>query len=1132
MEKNLCLNRRKYEKCFFHKILLIMRLMAFLIFVTVGQLIAAQSYSQTTLLNLNLKGATVEEVLNRIEETSNFFFLYNKKIIDVERKVDISAENKMITEILDLLFNKSNVNYTIIDRQIVLSGNNTVPQQKDVSGKVTDPSGAPLPGVTVVVKGTTHGAITDTDGNYWLSNISNDAILVFSFVGMKTQEMPVAGKVTIDIRMEEETVGLEEVVAIGYGTMKKSDLTGAVRRVDMEEQSVLPNITLSQALSGLSAGVNIDITDDDEGQGLAGSEPSLSIRGQTSLSANDDPLIVLDGIIYNGSISDINVNDIEHVDILKDASAAAVYGSRSANGVIIITTKKGKTEKPVISFSMNYGFQDMTNTPMKVMNAEQYAVRMLDYYYQQDLYAWYKTSPTSDSGKPVRPDATDREVVASYLRTEEEKDNYLAGNEVDWVDAVTKIAPIQNYNLSFSGKRGRSNYFVSGGYTKEEGILENDQFERATLRSNLESVITNWFTLGVNIAYSYRDYSGINADLEDARKGSPLANNDIGDPNFATWLTGESYMANPLGDTYDTNEDTRNNIFLVASAKIQVPFIKGLTYDFNYSNNYYNRNNFTFYPVYVNDGSENNGKAEKKHSDERNWIYNHILTYLRTFRDHHVNATLLFSQEKRHSQSSTLTSENFDNPVLEYNNMKLGTIYSLESEAWEESSISYMARVNYQYKNRYMLTGTVRRDGFSGFGSNSKYATLPSLSVGWVASEEPFLQDLDLPYLKLRLSYGINGNQGIGRYSSLSKMSNESYVYGPAPAIAVYPESLGNADLSWEKTASFNLGIDYSFLDQRIMGSIDLYKAKTTDVLVERSIPAASGYGKVWANIGELENKGIEMELTTHNFNRKDFQWITNVTFSLNRDEITKLYGGKNDYDEGNSWFVGEPISAIYDYEFYGGGWHGRVWTEDELYSGNIYSGWYPGQYRYVDQDATDENDFSGSITSTSDRKIIGYKAPNYRFSISNTLCYKNVTLFFLFNSIQGGNGYYIMNNYDNVNVESRSDNVYRRNQSAARRYWTPTNGVTNATGIYNSPAVTGGIYEDRSFVRLQDISLTYKFSPAVLNSVWRGINDLQVFVAGKNLYTWTDWSGWDPETGTNNIPLMRNITLGVKLTF
>lgn len=1103
------------------------KLTIFLSLFFVSQL-SANVYSQTR-LNVDSKNKTVKEVFNAIEDQSEFRFFYNDKFMDLNRRVTFDIEEQSIYEVMNTIFDASDVTYKIMENNLIVITPNESQQDKSISGKVTDFNGLPLPGVTVIIKGTTIGTVTNADGEYALTNLPEDAVLIFSFVGMKAQEIAAGDKILLDVKMEEETIGLEEVIAVGYGVMKKSDLTGAVKRVNMEDQSAIPNVTLSQALSGLSAGINTTVGD----AALAGSEPSLSVRGQTSLSASDEPLIVLDGIIYNGAISDINVNDIATVDVLKDASAAAVYGSRSANGVVIITTKTGTTEKPVISFSMNYGFQDITNTPMKMMNAEQYAVRMLDYYYQQDLYTWYAESPTSDAGKPERPDATDPETVSSYLRTEEEKANYLAGNEVDWVDAVMRVAPIQNYNLSFSGKKGSTKYFVSGGYLNEEGVLLNDQFERFTLRSNLESKVTDWFTVGVNMAYSFRDYSGVNASLSDARSASPLADNDIGSSDFATWLTGETYMPNPLGDTYDTNDNTVNNIFFIARAKVDVPFIKGLSYSFDYSNTYTITQNFTFYPSYVNDGASNNGKAVKEHSDDRSWIYNNLFTYMRTFGDHTINANFLFSQEKRFGQGSELTAEDFDNDVLGYSNMALGTIVAVDSEEWEEESISYMGRINYQYKNRYMLTGTLRRDGYSGFGANNKYANLPSVSVGWLVSEEPFLEDYNLPYLKLRLSYGVNGNQGIGRYESLSQFSNSYYTYGSTTAISVYPSSLENADLGWERTASLNFGIDYAFLDQRIMGSVDVYKAKTTDVLVERSIPAMNGYEEVWANIGSLENKGIEVEIRSQNIKTRDFQWNTGFTFSLNRDKITKLYGGENDYDEGNEWFVGEPISAQYDYVFQGGKWHGTVWTEEELYNGEIIDGWYPGQYKYVDgvNGIVNQEEADGDIDSY-DRDIVGYEAPNYRFSISNTFAYKNFSLYVLLNSIQGGNGYYIMDNYNNINVESRSDNVYRKNQSAVRQYWTPDNGVTNATGIYNSPAVTSGIYEDRSFVRLQDVSLSYRFDTSVLGSWGEKIRDCQIYLTGKNLYTWTDWSGWDPETGTNNVPMMRNVTLGLKLTF
>jgi TonB-linked SusC/RagA family outer membrane protein len=989
-------------------------------------------------------------------------------------------------------------------------------QQTTVSGTVTDAtSGDPMPGVNVIIKGTVLGVLTGPDGKYSLAVSDPNAVLVFSFIGYNTKEQAISGRTAINITLESTTTELEEVVVTGYGTQKKSDLTGSVVRVTMDEKATLANLNLSQAMSGTTAGVNV------QGSGLAGSDPSLSIRGQTSLSASDAPLVVLDGIIYNGSISNINISDIESVDILKDASAAAVYGSRSANGVMLITTKKGKTEKPVISFNMYYGYQDMTNNPMRVMNAEEYAVRLVDYYYQQDLYTWYKTKPTSATGKPVRPDINNRELVAARLRSQEERDNYIAGNEINWVDEVLQIAPIQNYNLSMSGKSDRSNYYVSASYTNEEGIQLNDEFSRITLHSNVESKITDWLTVGLNSSYSFRDYSGLEASLGDSRASSPLANNKIGLPNYDMYLTGEAYMPYPLNNLYVRHLDNRNDLLLVGNARITVPWVKGLTYDFNYSNNLYTRKYNRFYPSTVPDGSGNKGQAIKNPSEERNWIYNNILTYLRTFGNHQVNATLLYSQEGRAAESSTLNAQGFDNPVLGYNNVGLGTTVSVGSSAWKENSISYMARINYSFMNRYLLTATIRRDGFSGFGPEQKFANFPSVSLGWVVSDESFMQSIPSLYLKLRASYGENGNQGIGRYSSFSRMTADSYVFGPTTAIAVYPSSLGNASLAWEKTASLNIGIDFGLFERRISGSLDLYSAKTTDVLVSRALPPTTGYSSVWTNIGAIDNKGIEFELTSVNLSGK-LGWETNFIFSLNRDKISKLYGDENDKDVGNSWFVGEPISAIYDFEMMGG-----LWTEAELYAGQTYNNWYPGQYKYVDQNG------DGVIEPNLDRKVIGYRTPSYRFSINNTFTYKNFTFSFFINSVQGGKKYYMENNASVVNVDFRSDNVLRINASAVRPYWTPDNGVNNATGVYNSPAQASGIYESRSFVRLQDVSLSYRFGPQLLQTL--NLEACQFFISSKNPYIWTNWSGWDPESwrsDAQNSPLMRNITAGFRVTF
>lgn len=1012
--------------------------------------------------------------------------------------------------------------------------NATIDQQANViRGTITDEKGEPIIGASIIEKGTTNGIISDIDGNFSITVPAN-AILSISYIGYEPLEVQVTNQKTLNIVLKEDIKALDEVVVVGYGTMKKSDLTGAVSRVTLDDKSSLPNMSLAQALSGTMAGVNLS------SKGMAGGGSNLTIRGQTTLSANKTPLIVLDGIIYNGELNDINVSDIEFIDVLKDASAAAVYGSRSANGVIIITTKKGKSEKPRIAFNAYYGTQFETNHPVKYMDAEQYAVRLTDYYYQQGLYKWYATKPTGPTGRPARPDITNREIVASTLRTQEERDNYLAlgngYNEIDWLDVAMRDNPvIQNYDLSYSGSTDKVNYYFSGSYTGEEGILVNDQWDRYTFNTKLDGKVTNWMSVGFNVNYAYQDYSGRAAELFEARYASPLANNDLASPDdYVTYLTGENYMPHPLWPTKTTNEDIRNSLFFVANTKINIPFIEGLSYDFNYSNTYWNRKNSTFYPVSTKEGITNNGKAEKRPEERRNWIFNNIITYLRTFGDHSVNATLLYSREKYTGESFRFTSENFDNDVLGYYNMALGTKLSTgDNKRWQETGVSYMGRANYTYKNRYMATATVRRDGFSGFGINSKYVTLPSFSLGWVASEERFMEKADWLYLKLRLSYGQNGNQGAGRYSSLAKMSNNSYAYGGTTGVAIYPNfnELGNSSLAWEKTTSFNLGIDFGLLDnRRISGSVDLYTSKTTNVLVKRKLPYSSGYEQGWTNIGGVDTKGIDLELRSNNLMTKDFNWTSAFTFSLSRDKISKLYGNGGDSDIGNSWFVGESIQAIYNYNIIG------LWTEEDLYSGNIYEGWYPGQWKYEDLNG------DGKIDPDNDKKVLGTKAQNFRFSFSNTLAYKNWSLYFMLNSIQGGNGYYMINNAAYLNVAERSDDVYRINQPAIRQYWTPDNGVTNATGIYNSQPQVGGIYQDRSFVRLQDVSLMYKFSPKLLKTLG-GFEYLQLYASAKNLYTWTNFQGWDPELADDDsdddplknkrhIPNTRNIVFGIKLAF
>ncbi len=999
---------------------------------------------------------------------------------------------------------------------IIFCGGNVVAQNESgtikVSGTVSDDAELPLPGVTVLLKGTTTGTITNIDGVYTLAEVPQNATLIFSFVGMKSQEIAVAGKTTIDVSMENETIGLDEVVAVGYGTQKKKDLTGSIVRMEMDGKDQAANTNLIQAIQGYSPGVNIT------SGSTAGDAGSFSIRGKTSLSASDEPLIVLDGIIYNGSINDLNVNDVQSVDVLKDASAAAVYGSRSANGVLVVTTKKGTSSKPKFSFNAYYGFQNLANTNRtNVMNAEQYAVRLVDYYYQQDLYDWYETNPTSADGRPVRPDVTDRELVASYLRTEEEQTNYLNGNEVDWVDEVFRTAPIQSYNFSVSGKSQKTNYYLSTSYLDQEGILENDRFKRLTFFGRFSNDITDWLTIGFDPTLSHRDYSGLEASYGYALQASPLGNKYDENGAYPVYIAEESYNYHPLGNLLVSDSEPRDYFSLVLRGKIEVPWVKGLKYEVNYSKTYDFDKTSRYYPTSMATGSKNDGEGHIDHDEEKTWLLNSLFTYDRTFAGKHkLNVTYLYSRENIYGEGSYLYAYGFDSEKLGYHALELGENQEVSTNAYEENTLSYMGRVNYSYNSRYLFTATVRRDGYSAFGANNKFGNFPSVSVGWVMSEESFMDKLSwVDFLKLRLSYGINGNQGIKRYESQSVMSSTTTVFNGSTAVGLYSSSLGNADLGWEKTASSNIGIDFNLLDNRISGAIDAYKAKTTDVLVRRSIPTTSGNSSVMTNIGGIENKGIEVSLSTENIRTRDFKWKTSFAFSLVRNKITKLYDEVTE-DIGNKWFVGHNINSLYGYENEG------VWQEEDLFDGTIMADYYPGQFKIKDL-----ND-DGTITSESDRKIIGSSDPNYRISMNNIFTYKNFTFNFFLNSVQGGNNYYLKENSGAL-IAGGTDSAYRLNRTAIRDYWRPDRPVNNAPGMYFNPKHNPGIYQSRSFIRLQDISLAYTFNSELLKDL--KIDNLKVYVSGKNLYTWTKWSGWDPEDNDNE-PIMRSIIGGVNISF
>jgi len=991
--------------------------------------------------------------------------------------------------------------------------------QATITGTVFDENGAPLPGVSVVVKGTTTGVASDFDGNYSI-NTDTNGTLVFSYVGYSTQEVSIGGNSTVDVNMEVDASQLEEVVVIGYGTQKRKDLTGAIESVSFTDKNKTANVDIAQALQGSVSGVNVGVTT------AAGGSPDFSVRGQNSLlDTAGAPLIILDGIIYGGDISNINVNDVANIDVLKDASAAAVYGARASNGVIIITTKRGKTEKPQFSLNVYTGVQDLSPTDAtQIMDADQFLQRLVDYPYQEQLYGWYaavQENPETAGDRPVQVIPTTPADQAVFFRSPEEQDNFFEGDSRNWIDeSLRETAFLQNVDLSVSGRTKKTSYYISGSYTDQEGLLVNDQFERSTLRANFTTDVTDWLSLGLNTSYSYRDYSGIQADLNRALDASPWGDLRTAQGNFTDVVAEDGVSPNPLSRTQAENEDLRDNVFLAVTAKAKIPWIKGLAYEFNYSNNIDIRRDFRYDPSFTRDGISNNGRARRRNIHNTSWLMNNLLTYSNVFADKHsFDLTLLMSREKSRFTETAIDATGFDVESSGYNLPSLGLNQTiLPGVARSQNRLAYMARGIYKYDDRYILTGTVRRDGFSAFPTNNKVAVFPSASIGWIASEEKFLENVSwIDFLKFRASYGVNGNDGIPLLASFAKVDALQTVLGNEVLTGVRPNSLGNPDLVWETTTATNFGMDFTFANSRLSGSIDGYVSKTTDVIVERSLPRATGFENILTNIGEVANKGIEVTLSSVNVKTDNFSWNTRFNFSLNRNKLTRLLGGANDFDIGNQWFTGSPINVTYGFVN-----EGVTYTEEEFFAGQTPTGFFPGHYKVRDLDGVD------GLSQDTDREIIGYDDPNYRFGIGNNLAYKNFSLNVFINSIQGGGQFY---KGDPGNLIAGGQDFARRfNQTAVRPYWTPERPTTNAPGIFWAQPISGPVLLDRSFVRIQDVTLNYNFDQSLVEKL--GLTNLGLYVSGKNIATFTEWTGWDPELGNSALPLPRTFVLGMNVGF
>lgn len=1075
------------------------------------QVLATNTYSQQTRFSMKFEKTQLENVLNEIENQSDYYFLYNQDYVNVKQLVNFEVKDQKIEDVLTQLLESTGINYSIYNRQIVLTSreneglNNGFQSKITVTGKVADASGAPLPGVTVVVKGTTQGIITDADGNYSLSNVPSDATLVFSFVGMKTQEVTVAGKTSISIEMEEDAIGIEEVVAIGYGTMKKSDLTGSVVSANIEAFRESPNVNIMQSLQGAIPGVQIgQVTQ-------AGEEASISIRGTSTINGNKAPLIILDGIIYRGDIIDLNPDDIKSVDILKDASSKAIYGAQAANGVILITSKGGKTnKKPSISYSVSMSTQTPTNNA-RLLNREEFLQKVKDISYE--------TAYLGDDYREANPDwdYAQSELLSANLEGIENGTNY------DWWGALTSPGHITNHNLSLAGGTTNTSYFISGSLSDYEGFVMNDDYQRSSVRINFETTVTPWLTVGANTFGSFTDYSGAYPDMSTIARTSPCVSSKDENGDFIVNHLGDN-IVNPFLNAMADDKDLKNSISGNFFGTVSIPWIEGLSYRINYSNNLRWANH-----AYSNeyDGGLT-GAAYKENSSTHDVLLDNIISYNKQINeDHSFQLTLVYGCNETEYEYTKASGSSYSNLDLSYNSLQQATIQNIKSSAWKESALYQMGRLNYNYKNRYLLTATVRRDGFSGFSKNNRFGWFPSLGLGWVLSEEDFYDISLLEYLKLRVSYGENGNL-TSRYSSLAIVEaggDSQYVFGDGGStlLGQTPSSLANDNLSWETTTGLNFGIDFGAWDNRIRGNIEYYRTTTTDLLWDMSIPELSGFSEIATNLGKIANRGVELAVFTTPVQTSNFRWDLNFNFSTNKNEIRKLLGtdddgdGKEDDLISSGLFIGEYIGTVYDYQIDG------IWQLND----DIMTGYYPGTYKIVDQGEAD-----GEITAADDRKILGRTEPAYQFGIQNTLKYKNLSFHFFINSIQGGK-----NGYLGANTVSDYTTGTGQNQNWFNfyDYWSPSNPGATFANSWVTASINPSLYQSRSFVRLQDVSLSYKLDASLLNKL--GIGSAKIYVSGKNLLTFTNWDGWDPETGQgidieDAYPVMKTYSVGIDLSF
>jgi TonB-dependent starch-binding outer membrane protein SusC len=1131
MEKNCSFSNRQGH--FIKKLIQTMKLSLLLATITMNTAIAGSLLGQDYQVSLNLRNASAVDVFREIEMYTNLGFVYRNDQINHEKLYSFQIENAPVSTVLDQVLSDQNASFRIVDDYIVILGENIQNRiARDtlltVSGIITDSYGDPVPGVTILIKGTAKGSISAADGRYSIASVPQGATLTYSFVGMIKKEVNIWNQTQVDVTMHYSFETIDEVVVVGYGTVNKRDLTGSVSKISAAEFENRPVSSPAEYLLGTVAGLNYDLSSS------ARPGSSFEIRGPTSLSASNDPLIVLDGVIFNGTMSDINPNDIASFDILKDGSSAAVYGARASNGVIIITTKTGDSETPKIQFDAKVGLASLIDHqrpfgPEKYLTARRDALISM-YPNRNEQYPYYFNDPRDlpsdvdldtwlnyDPGSPTDP----LQVWTRRLQLQNiEEENFFAGKTTDWYDMVFQTGIRQDYNLALSGKTKLLNYYWSLGSTSNEGIVVDETFEKIRSRVNLSADVTNYLQVGINALVAFDDNGDQPVNWGEAINASPYG--EIYDSiTVYKWYPHDDNMAqNPFENTLRDVLDKHQSLMSTLFAKLALPF--GFKYEINFTNRAQWSQDYEYRPKTTRSGNNSNGFAERQERRYSEWQIDNILRWNQTISDHsRIDLTLLYNAEQYRSFESTIESSDFViSEALGYNAMHLGNIPVVSSNDQYETGAAMMARLNYALFDKYLFTASFRRDGYSAFGQSNPWANFPAAAFAWRISDESFMDGVSaISNLKWRASWGINGNRSVGRYEALSRLNQTTYIIGGQTVIGLYPTNLPNSNLRWERTTSYNTGLDIGILNNRISATLDAYLMLTNDLLLTRALPDITGYNDVISNLGEIENRGLEATISSINVITSQFNWKSRFIFSMNRNKINHLYGTmvdvldeegnvigqREDDDIQNDWYIGHALDEIYEYQEIG------VWQEDEAEEAYVY-GRLPGDYKLYDVNG------DGTYTPEDDNVWIGFREPRYRLSLMNSFTLLNgLEVSFLLRSYLG--------HLDRVN-ELKHSSYYDRINHYDTPYWTPDNPLEDYARLasISSPG-SFNVWRSASFVRIQDLSIAYKL-PGEFAEKLR-LTSARVYLNFNNLYSFDTWDLWDPET---NDPTPFISTLGLSI--